>query len=53
MISHLFDCSMILIILPHLILYINPKDVNNIMNNVLTHLNYVMDVLYTEENILM
>ncbi len=53
MISHLCDCSMILIILPHLILYINPKDVNNIMNNVLTHLNYVMDVRCTVENILM
>lgn len=52
-ISHLCDCSMILIILPHLILYIIPKDVNNITNNVLTHLNYVMDVRYTVENILM
>lgn len=41
--------SLILIILPHHILYINPKDVNNIMNNVLTHFNYVMDVLYTVE----
>lgn len=48
-----FDCSAILIILPHLILYSNPKDVNNIVNNVLSHLNYVMDVRYNVENILM
>ncbi len=50
-ISHLCDCSVILIILPCLILCINPNGVNNIMNNVLTHLNYVMDVLYTVENV--
>lgn len=50
-IPHLCDCSVILIILPHLILCINPNGVNNIMNNVLTHLNYVMDVLYTVENV--